>query len=154
MTSLNENKIKNIVKETINEYLKNIQEKYLFHATPSCYVNSIKKYGLGGKMPQKRFWNYENTPYDNITQGVFLATDEYVAESYLETSEAFEELAEIYEDRYNKELEIVVFKIKLSDLDISLLEIDNNQLIDDETDATYFYNGIIPYDKLQIINLY
>ena len=117
-------------------------------------VNSIKKFGLGGKIPKKRFWNYENTPYENIKQGVFLATDEYVAESYLETSESFEELSEWYEEKYGKELEIIVFRIKLSDLDQNLLSLDENQIQDDETDPTFFYNGVIPYNKLKITKLY
>lgn len=59
-------KIGEIIKETVNQYLNDMQEEYLYHATPSCYVNSIKKFGLGGKIPKKRFWNYENTPYENI----------------------------------------------------------------------------------------
>lgn len=146
--------IKQIIRETVDQYLDNMQEEYLYHATPSCYVNSIKKFGLGGKIPKKRFWNYESTPYENIKQGVFLATDEYVAESYLETSESFEELSEWYEEKYGKELEIIVFQIKLSDLDQNLLSLDENQIIDDETDPTFFYNGVIPYNKLKIVKLY
>ncbi|WQJ53524.1 MAG: hypothetical protein [Wendovervirus sonii] len=128
--------------------------KYLYHATPACYVNSIKKYGLGGKIPKVRFWDYKNTPYEKIEQGCFLATDEYVAESYVENSEAFEELSDIYEERYDKELEIVVFKINIKDLDLSLLSIDENQLVDEDTDPTYFYNGVIPFKNLIKINLY
>ena len=147
-------KIGKIITETINQYLNDMQEEYLYHATPSCYVNSIKKFGLGGKIPKKRFWNYEGTPYEKITQGCFLATDEYVAELYLETSESFEELAEIYEEKYGKELEIIVFRIKLSDLDQNLLSLDENQIQDDEIDPTFFYNGIIPYNKLKIVKLY
>ena len=131
-----------------------MQEGYLYHATPSCYLSSIKKFGLGGKIPKKRFWDYENTPYANIKQGVFLATDEYVAESYLEASEEFEELAEWYEERYGKELEIIVFQIKLSDLDQKLLSLDKNQIQDDEIDPTFFYNGVIPFNKLKILKLY
>lgn len=142
--------IKNIIAESINLD----KNEYLYHATPSCYVNSIKKYGLGGKMPKTRFWDYEGTPYENITQGCFLATDEYVAESYVENSEEFEELADRYEERYDKELEIVVFKVNINDLDSDLLSIDTNQLVDDETDPTYFYEGVIPYNKLTRVRLY
>lgn len=146
--------VKKIIKETVEQYIDNMQEEYLYHATPSCYLNSIKKFGLGGKIPKKRFWDYENTPYANIKQGVFLATDEYVAESYLEASEEFEELAEWYEERYGKELEIIVFQIKLSDLDQKLLSLDKNQIQDDEIDPTFFYNGVIPFNKLKILKLY
>ena len=146
--------IKKSIKETVEQYVDNMQEEYLYHATPSCYLSSIKKFGLGGKIPKKRFWDYENTPYANIKQGVFLATDEYVAESYLEASEEFEELAEWYEERYGKELEIIVFQIKLSDLDQKLLSLDKNQIQDDEIDPTFFYNGVIPFNKLKILKLY
>lgn len=148
-------KIKKIIQETINEYLDVLQGEYLYHATPSCYVNSIKEFGLGGKIPKKRFWDYKNTPYSNITQGVFLATDEYVAESYLDSSDEFYELAEWYEEKYGKELNIVVFKVKISDLDKSLLSIDENQMVDDNGDInhTYFYNGVIPFNKLKIVQI-
>ena len=37
----------------------------LYHATPSCYINSIKKFGLGGKRPDKQFWDYEGTEYES-----------------------------------------------------------------------------------------
>lgn len=139
--------------ENVRDTLNGIQ--YLYHATPACYINSIKKYGLGGKMPKNRLWDYKDTTYENITQGCFLATDEYVAESYVETSEAFEELAEIYEERYNKELDVAVFRINVNDLNINLLSIDTNQqLYDDNVDPTYFYNGVIPFNKLTRIKLY
>lgn len=141
-----------ISRECNNPYLDGIE--YLYHATPSCYVSSIRKYGLGCKLPKTRFWNYEGTPYENITKGCFLATDEYVAESYVENSEAFEELADMYEERYDKELEIVVFRIKVDDLDQNLLSIDTNQITDDDTDPTFFYDGVIPYNQLERIRLY
>lgn len=72
----------------------------------------------------------------------------------METSESFEELSEWYEEKYGKELEIIVFRIKLSDLDQNLLSLDENQIQDDETDPTFFYNGVIPYNKLKIAKLY
>ena len=127
--------------------------EYLYHATPSCYVGSIKKHGLGGKVPKTRFWDYQGTPYENMTQGCFLATDEYVAESYVETSEAFEELAEKYEERYGEELTITVFQVNVSDLDVNLLSIDTNMMLDEKTDPTYFYNGVIPFNKLTQVTL-
>ena len=127
--------------------------KYLYHATPSCYVKSIKKFGLGGKIPKQRFWDYKDTPYENITQGVFFATDEYVAESFVEASEDFEDMAETYECRYGRELEIVVFRVDIKDLSLDLLSKDENLICDDEVCPTYFYNGVIPYDKLEIVEL-
>lgn len=140
-----------MLKEVVasNEFVSHIP--FLYHATPSCYVDSIKEFGLGGKIPEKRFWSYKGTPYENIKYGVFLATDEYVAESYLEASEEFEELCETYEE----DLEIVVFRINTNDLDLSLLSEDENQIQEgDESERTYFYNGTIPFEKLEKITLY
>jgi len=99
--------------------------RYLYHATPSCYERSIKKYGLGGKIIN-RLWDYTNTAYQNIKIGCFLATDEYVAESYVETSEKFEDLCDWYEERYDKELKITVYQIDINDLDENLLSVDEN----------------------------
>lgn len=157
---LTESDFSRVIKECVDRYLRENSTnalngvQYLYHATPACNVNSIKKYGLGGKIPKVRFWNYGGTPYEKITQGCFLATDEYVAESYVENSEAFDELAEVYEERYGKELPIVVFRIDVNDLDPNLLSVDTNQQYDEDTEATYFYNGVIPYNKLQKVNLY
>lgn len=140
-----------MLKEVVasNELVSHIP--FLYHATPSCYIDSIKEFGLGGKIPEKRFWSYKGTPYENIKYGVFLATDEYVAESYLEASEEFEELCETYEE----DLEIIVFRINTNDLDLSLLSEDENQIQEgDESERTYFYNGIIPFEKLEKITLY
>lgn len=61
-----------------------------------------------------------------------------MAESYLETSDEFEYFSEWYEERYGKELNIVVFKIPISNLDINLLKIDTNQKLNDETEPTFF----------------
>ena len=52
--------------ENLNENTKYSIPKFLYHATPSCYLSSIKKNGLGGKIPRKRFWDYDNTEYANI----------------------------------------------------------------------------------------
>lgn len=152
----------NIIKKVLNENISDLLKKrlglnnkdYLYHATPACYLSSIKQNGLGGKIPKIRFWNYEGTSYSSIKQGIFLATDEYVAESYLDSSDKFADFAEWYEDKYNKELSIIVFQIKVSDLRLDLLSIDKNQSIDDDMDKTYFYDGIIPFNKLKMIKLY
>lgn len=127
--------------------------EYLYHATPSCYVSSIKRYGLGGRVPEKRFWDYKGTPYENITRGCFLCDDEYAAESYIEVSDAFFELSDEYMDRYDRELEIVVFRVKVSDLDPDLLSIDKNNMDNDEYASSFFYDGIIPYEKLTRVSL-
>ena len=149
-----------ILKRKLNEsdisikskYLSNVE--FLYHATPACYVNSIKKCGLGDKMPKTRLWDYNGTPYDNITQGCFLAADEYVAESYVENSETFEELADAYEERYGKELEIVVFAVRVDDLNEDLISLDSNQDVGEDDEPTFFYAGVIPYSKLTRVKMY
>ena len=49
------------LRKYLNENTKYSIPKFLYHATPSCYLSSIKKNGLGGKIPRKRFWDYDNT---------------------------------------------------------------------------------------------
>lgn len=162
---LKDSDLRNAVKKIIKEEFSKAPEsqelvdtknnkKYLYHATPGCYVSSINKYGLGGKIPKVRFWDYEGTPYEKIEQGCFLAADEYVAESYVEASESFEELSDAYEERYGKEMPIVVFRINVDDLDKNLLSVDTNQSVDEDAEPTYFYSGVIPFSKLTMINLW
>ena len=120
----------------------------LYHATPSCYLNSIRKYGLGAKLPRKRFWDYRSTPYENIKQGVFLATDPYVAEDFLDSSDDYWELKEEFEERTGQEISIAVLEIDAKFLDMSRLSIDENN--SDDEDLTYFYNGVIPSSRIRI----
>ena len=48
-----------------------------------------------------------------------------------------------------------MFRINTNDLDLSLLSEDENQIQEgDESERTYFYNGIIPFEKLEKITLY
>ena len=121
----------------------------LYHATSSHLLSSIKKYGLGGKIPKRTWWDYDSTEYKNRNQGVFFATDEYVAASFLEASDDFANFADEYEDRYDKSLQIIVFAVNTKDLDISKISIDSNNNTDEDS-QTYFYDGIIPYNKLSI----
>lgn len=60
------------LRKYLNENTKYSIPKFLYHATPSCYLSSIKKNGLGAKIPRKRFWDYDNTEYANIKKDVFL----------------------------------------------------------------------------------
>lgn len=156
---LTEQELYSLIAEATNQTLleidaKNYIEQHnitsLYHATASCYVDSIRKYGLGGKIPSIRFWDYKGTEYVDIDKGCFLATDEYVAESYVETSDSFDDLV----NQYDEDIEIVVFEININDLDMSKLKIDTNQLYDDSIDPTFFYEGIIPFNKLKKIKLY
>lgn len=121
----------------------------LYHATSSHLLSSIKKYGLGGKIPKRTWWDYESTEYKNRNQGVFFATDEYVAAAFLEASDDFANFADEYEDRYDKSLQIIVFAVNTKDLDISKISIDSNNSTDEDS-QTYFYDGIIPYNQLSI----
>ena len=131
-----------------NNRISNLPD-VLYHATSSHLLSSIKKYGLGGKMPKRTWWDYDSTEYKNREQGVFFATDEYVAASFLEASDDFANFADEYEDRYDKSLQIIVFAINTKDLDVSKISIDSNNSADEDS-QTYFYDGIIPYNKLTI----
>ena len=110
----------------------------LYHATSSHLLSSIKKYGLDGKMPKRTWWDYNSTEYKNREQGVFFATDEYVAASFLEALDDFANFAEEYEDRYDKSLQIIVFSVNTKDLDTSKISIDSNNSVDEDS-QTYFY---------------
>ena len=120
----------------------------LYHATPSCYLNSIRRYGLGAKLPTRRFWDYGGTPYENIKQGVFLATSPYVAEDFLDSSDEYWEMKEEFEERTGQEISIAVLEIDAKFLDMSRLSIDENN--SDDEDLTYFYNGVIPSSRIRI----
>ena len=65
-------------------------------------------------------------------------------------SDSYWNLAEEYEAKYDKELEIVVFAINTSDLNLSKLSIDTNN---DSEEPTYFYNGVIPYTAMKKVNV-
>lgn len=126
----------NYINESNNRRLK--LSNILYHATSSHLLSSIKKYGLGGKIPKRTWWNYNSTEYKNRGQGVFFATDEYVAASFLEALDDFANFAEEYEDRYDKSLQIIVFSVNTKDLDTSKISIDSNNIVDEDS-QTYFY---------------
>lgn len=135
--------------QIVKEFL--IEEKMpgvLYHATMKYKLPSIKKYGLGGKMPFKRYWDYEGTIYKNITRGVFLDEDADCAYDYVDTSDEMEN----YEEKYDKKPEIIVFEVSIKNLDLSKLEMDQNNLSnfdDEENTKSYFYKGIIPFQFLK-----
>ena len=139
---------------SISDYINinennNVTPDVFYHATTSNVVPSIRKYGLGGKISKQRFWDYEDTKYKDIKQGVFLATDEYVAYDFLDSSEEYYDFKEEYDENHERELEIVVYEIKASDLDKSKLSIDTNN--DEDEEPTYFYDCVIDYKKLKRI---
>lgn len=148
---MTENAIKSIVEDYVKEILRedytinNLPNK-LYHATISSNINSIKRYGLGGKISKKRFWDYENTVYEHIKRGIFLTDDPWVASDFIEASEFYDDLTD-----ENDNIKIIVFEIDINDIDINKLQKDQNMKSDEE--FTWFYDGVIPYNKLKIVNL-
>ena len=47
-----------------------------------------------------------------------------------------------------------MFEIDVDTIDASKLLVDGNNKSNDEESTTYFYNGVIPFDKLKIITLF
>ena len=142
--------IKDAIKsEDFGQYLP----EFLYHATFSGTLDSIKKHGLGNfKSGYKSLWKLQ------YKQGVFLDTDADSAESFVEVSD---------DERLDTE-DITIFKIPTSKLDHSLIEIDRNNdwntdMLDENqfnsieeyfSKVTYFYNGIISFaDFVMIKNL-
>lgn len=144
----------NMNADDVYQFIKKHNITHLYHATASSYIRSIKKLGLGGKVPKRRFWDYNGTVYEQQAQGVFLAQDEYQAESFLEASDEFNDYCDWYEERYDNEVEIVVFEIPIECLDLNLLSIDTNLNANSDDELTFFYNGVIPYSDIKRLNLY
>lgn len=132
--------------KNLKDYLleeKNDIPNILYHATIKQRLSSIKKFGLGGKIPKKRFWDYEGTEYENIKQGFFVDANPENAYYYVENSD---EIWDNYEDFDTDD--ILLFSIKTKDLDLSKLSIDSNDESNDEEPHSYFYDGVIPFEKL------
>ncbi len=118
--------------------------KFYYHATYQPHLESIRKHGLQGG--HQKAWQ------DSKDDVVYLATSAEVAESYAETSELVEDNGDYFD-------QIVVLKISASDLDESLLSLDENVLHDEALfssenyeDATLEYHGVIPASALSILN--
>lgn len=123
---------KKVKKQYIN--ILNNQPQYLYHATYKALLPSIRKNGLGNT--KRTFWE------DSKPGIVYLADDPSVAQSYAEANEYCDEQ---WLDN------IIIFQINKNALDDKKLFKDNNVLIDiDNTQHTYQYHGIIPFDSLQI----
>lgn len=113
----------------------------LYHATLKSNLPSIEKYGLGGNTTNK-LWDSQTDYFQNYQKGVFLADNPDVARDFVESSE-------YYDDE-----DIVIFEIYRADLELSNLFIDPNvidNLTGDESIATWFYNDIIDYNKLNVV---
>ena len=104
----------------------------LYHATYEHFLSSIQTDGLGGD---------RDTQWDDSQRGVvYLAIDPYVAESYAETAEAYEE---------NEDYKIIILEIDTSYLDQSLFQIDRNVIGSDGD--TVEYHGVIPPSAVKIM---
>lgn len=98
----------------------------LYHATYRPLLDNIKKNGLG---------NTSETNWQDSQPGVvYLAIDPDIAQSYAETNET------VNEDWLDQ---IVILKIKTSDLDRDKLSIDQNVRVEDNQATTFEYHGII-----------
>lgn len=137
--------------KSLKEYLleeKSIIPDKLYHATIRQRLNSIKKLGLGAKIPKNRLWDYKNTEYEDIKQGFFCDVDPVNAYDYISSSD---EVWDNYED-FDEERDIIVFEIDTKDLDKDKLSIDSNNQNNEDNLTSYFYNGIISFDKLKKID--
>ena len=139
--------------KTLKEYLleekKNNIPSKLYHATIRQRLSDIKKYGLGGKIPKNRLWDYKGTEYENIKQGFFVDIYPENAYDYIVSSD---EVWDKYED-FDEDRDMVVFEIDTKDIDLSKLNIDKNDVSNDEEPHSYFYDGIIPFEKLKKIKV-
>lgn len=111
----------------------------LYHATYSKLLRKIKKTGFLGNSPYK-LWSDSNNRY------VYLADDPDEAFSYAETA-----LDEIENERLYDMLEdddIVILEIDSSNLDLSKLQKDTNNL----GGTTYQYEGVIPIEYIKKFN--
>ena len=135
------------LKEYLLEEKNNIPNK-LYHATIRQRLNSIKKLGLGSKIPKNRLWDYKGTEYENIKQGFFCDIDPVNAYDYIASSD---EIWDKYED-FDEERDIIVFEIDTKDMDLSKLSIDTNNQDNEEDITSYFYDGVIPFEKLKKIS--
>ena len=139
--------------KTLKEYLleekKNNIPGKLYHATIRQRLSDIKKYGLGGKVPKNRLWDYKGTEYENIKQGFFVDIYPENAYDYIISSD---EVWDKYED-FDEDRDMVVFEIDTKDIDLSKLSIDKNDTSNDEEPHSYFYDGIIPFEKLKKIKV-
>tara|TARA_R110002051_G_scaffold306004_2_gene376350 strand:- start:3286 stop:3660 length:375 start_codon:yes stop_codon:yes gene_type:complete len=114
--------------ENWREYLSD-SEEYLYHATYEPLLGSIIENGLGAT---------GRTNWEDSKPGVvYLALDPLVSESYAETSER------VPEEWLGQ---IVVLKIKTSNLESSKLFSDGNVL---DGNDTLEYHGVIPPEHIE-----
>ena len=129
--------------ETINTIIEAYNTlnppKFLYHATLYKFLDSIQKHGLGATTPNKEF------AHQNIEQNkphVYLAENDEDAIIYVEGSRFYDE---------GETPEIALFRVNIKDLDLNNLKPDPN-FTEDEQHDTYVYYGIIPANKLTLMD--
>lgn len=110
-----------------------VKSGILYHATFGANLRGIKEHGLGYN--QKKNWDISE---ENV---VYLTADKEVAFDFCECAE------DVCDTIYNSG--IVVFAVRIADLDLSKLKIDGN--IHDEVIKSFVYKGIISADKLYVV---
>lgn len=114
----------------IERILTSEEDEYVYHATYNHLIPSIQEKGLTPFVENK---NYDCDDY------VYLGMNPYVADYYARYSEtALKEKLDA----------ITVFRIKVSDLDRSLLSIDEENGLQNNS---FKYVGVIPWNLLEKI---
>jgi len=123
------------ISQVENNYFDKEFPEMLYHGTFLAYLPNIKKFGLNPFIAKQNFdWSEKGVLY--------LSTDPELAKSFVEVSEN----EEIPEEYFH---EIISIGVKVSDLDLTKLEKDNNmQYEKDSEDKSFIYRGIIPYQFL------
>lgn len=119
------------------------QDRTFYHATFGCFLDSIKKYGLGAK--QNKVWDISETGY------TYFVNDPEVALSFCETAEFAPE--EVYDSGF------VVLSIR--ERDIGSYVVDKNvanspDLLNSEGQPLVYImtKNVIPYSKFTGVKEY
>lgn len=126
----------------------------LYHATSSERISSIEAHGLGSMTRGNSRYDYgKKEMLTKGLKGAFLANSSGLAYDFLDNSPIFwnSRVEEITKGGVSEK--IVVLGIRTEDLDPDKLYLDPNFMPSEDGDQSYFYHGIIPYDKLKEVNL-
>ena len=119
------------------EYLKRNRITKLYHATYKPAIDSIKAHGLGATPPERiNAWEGLSQSYVYLAHSPDLAL-------------GFAEAADNYEIPNDWRWEMVVLSVHLSEIDLSRLEFDSNNQME-EPDRTFQYKGIINWAILSL----
>ena len=126
----------------LQQHLKKYKIKHLYHATFYAVLGSIDDDGLGAT-PSHRINAWQGM---SKKKHVYLSHSPTIAEGFAESADN----PKIPEDWKG---EIVVLKIDINDLDFKNLSFDDNNLVvgKDKENMTFKYKGIIPNDKIKVL---